>query len=135
MMVFVDTSALYALLDREDQNHRSAAEIWMDLIDRDASVVCTNYVLVEAFALIQHRLGIEAIRTLEDDLVPMLDVQWMTETNHQAGLAALLTAASRRLSLVDCVSLKTMRSLGIQTAFAFDRHFAEQGFALLGSRS
>ena len=135
MTVFVDTSALYALLDRDDQNHESAAKSWIDLIARDASVVCTNYVLVEAFSLIQHRLGIEAIRTLEDNLVPMLNVRWMTETNHQAGLAALLTTANRRLSLVDCVSFETMRSLGIQTAFAFDRHFADQGFALLGDSS
>jgi predicted nucleic acid-binding protein len=59
----------------------------------------------------------------------MLDVQWATDSNHQAGVAALLTAASRQLSLVDCASFETMRSLGIQTAFAFDRHFVEQGFA------
>jgi len=134
-MVFADTSALYALLDRDDQNHASAAEVWQDLIAREASVVCTNYVLVEVFALVQHRLGIAAVRTLEEDIVPMLDVQWMTETGHQAGLAALLTAAGRRLSLVDCVSFETMRDMGIRVAFAFDRHFADQGFALLEGSS
>ena len=105
--------------------------VWKDLIEQETSLVCTNYVLVEAFALIQHRLGISAVRTLDDDIVPMLNVHWMTEADHQAGLAALLTAANRRLSLVDCASFETMRSLGIQAAFAFDRHFEEQGFILL----
>jgi predicted nucleic acid-binding protein len=133
--VFVDTSALYALLDRDDQNHAMAAAIWLDLIDRGASLVCTNYVLVEAFALVQHRLGMDAARTLENDVLAIVDVQWVTEASHQAGVAALLTAASQRLSLVDCVSFGTMRSLGIQTAFAFDRHFEEQGFALLSGQS
>jgi predicted nucleic acid-binding protein len=90
-------------------------------------------VLVEAFALIQHRLGMEAVRTFQDDIVPVLDVRWVTEEEHQAGLAAFLTAASRRLSLVDCVSFETMRSLGIQAAFAFDRHFSQQGFVLISS--
>jgi predicted nucleic acid-binding protein len=131
VMVFVDTSALYALLDRDDLNHKAAAELWRALIDGEASLVCTNYVLVEAFALIRHRLGIAAVRILKEDVVPVLDVQWVAETHHQAGLAALLTAAHRRLSLFDCVSFEMMRSMGIQVAFAFDRHFAEQGFTLL----
>ena len=73
MNVFVDTSALYALLDRDDQNHASAAAIWSDLIGRSASLVCTNYVLVEAFALVQHRLGMDAVRTLENDILAVVE--------------------------------------------------------------
>jgi len=48
-----------------------------------------------------------------------------------AGVAALLTAGRRQLSLVDCVSFLTMRRLNLKMAFAFDRHFTEQGFEVL----
>jgi predicted nucleic acid-binding protein len=58
----------------------------------------------------------------------MLGVKWVTEEDRQAGLAAFLTAAGLRLSLVDCVGFETTRSLGIQVAFALDRHFSEQSF-------
>jgi predicted nucleic acid-binding protein len=133
VIVFVDTSALFALLDRADSNHNPAAVAWKSLIERQANLVCTNYVLVEAFALIRHRLGMQAVRTLQDDIVPMLDVKWLAQEDHQAGVAAFLTAANRQLSLVDCTSFETMRSMGIQAAFAYDRHFAEQGFALVSS--
>ncbi|MBI4581568.1 MAG: hypothetical protein HY718_17855 [Planctomycetes bacterium] len=51
------------------------------------------------------------------------------EELHQAGMAAVLTAARRRLSLTDCVSFEVMRRRGIRQAPAFDRHFREQGFA------
>ena len=129
MTVFVDTSALFALLDRDDLHHGSAAELWRDLVTRKLDMVCTNYVLIEAFRLIHHRLGMQAVRTFQDDIVPLLNVRWITQEEHQAGLAAFLTAGSRQLSLVDCISFESMRSMGIQTAFAFDRHFAEQGFA------
>jgi predicted nucleic acid-binding protein len=35
------------------------------------------------------------------------------------------------LSLVDCTSFQVMRQLGIDTAFAFDEHFAEQHFTCI----
>jgi len=127
-MIYVDTSALYAVLDADDENHERAKQLWVDLITQRAQLVCTNYVLVETFALVQHRLGIEAIRTLQEDILPVLHIEWVDEPSHRAGVAAVLTAARRGLSLVDCVSFEVMRQLGIKTAFTFDPHFAEQGF-------
>ena len=44
------------------------------------------------------------------------------------GMAAVLSAGRRRLSLVDCVSFDVMTRLGIDVCFAFDAHFREQGF-------
>lgn len=96
-------------------------------------MVCTNYVLVETFALVQRRLGIEAVRVFQEDIVPILHVEWVSKAHHAAGVAALLVAANRHLSLVDCVSFEIMRLMGIKTAFAFDRHFWEQGFARISS--
>ena len=131
MSVFVDTSALFAVLDGDDQNHAQARQTWANLIGQAEELVCTNYILVETSALVQHRLGMEAVRVLEEDVAPILIVEWVDEGTHAAGVAALLTAARRPLSLVDCVSFETMRRLGLRTAFAFDEHFAEQGFELV----
>lgn len=128
MTVFIDTSALYAMLDANDAQHLAAKQTWITLVDQGADLVITNYIVVETLALAQRRLGVAALRMLQEDVIPVLRVEWVTEINHQAGVAALLVAADRRLSLVDCVSFETMRSLGIKTAFAFDHHFAEQGF-------
>jgi predicted nucleic acid-binding protein len=65
----------------------------------------------------------------------VLRIEWVTEAQHMTGVTALLTASSRRLSLVDCVSFATMRRLGIKTALVFDRHFSEQGFVCVPSGS
>jgi len=128
MTVFIDTSALYAVLDADDQNHARARDVWIDFLTQETNLICTNYVLVETFALVQNRLGLEAVRTLQEDILPVLHVMWIDETSHKAGVTALLTVARRHLSLVDCTSFGTMRELGIKTAFVFDDHFAEQGF-------
>jgi predicted nucleic acid-binding protein len=131
MNVFVDTSALYAVLDADDQNHQPAKQTWMDLITQEADLVSANYVLLETFALVQHRLGMDAARTLQEDVVPMMRIEWVTEAHHGIGVTALLTASIRKLSLVDCIAFEIMRRQGIKTAFAFDRHFLQQGFVTI----
>lgn len=129
MRVFVDTSAFLAILSSDDQNHNQAGQTWTDLVNQEAWLTCSNYILVETFALTQRRLGIQAVRTLHEDILPVVNVEWVDEECHQASVSALLTAGQRQLSLVDCVSFEIMRRLGISTVFAFDRHFEEQGFS------
>ncbi len=135
MSVFVDTSALFALLDADDDNHANAAKSWPELIGSQQPLITTSYVLVESCALIQNRLGLEAVRGFCDDLVPVLTVEFVTSDIHRLGTAALLAASKRGLSLVDCVSFETMRELGIRSVFTFDRHFRDYGFTVLPLRS
>ena len=131
MTVFVDTSALYAVIDADDSNHPGAKAEWEGLLVSGTPLATTSYVLVETVALVQSRLGMQAVRLFQQDVSPMLAVTWIGETTHQAGLAGVLAAGRRGLSLVDCVSFEVMRHLGLQEAFAFDPHFAEQGFGCL----
>lgn len=130
MIVFVDTSAFYAVFDRDDAHHAAAKETWLALLGRAATLLTHNYVLVETTALLQHRLGVAAVRAFHEDVVPLLVVDWITEQQHRAGLEAVLAAGRKKLSLVDCISFQSMRANGVRTAFCFDAHFAEQGFVL-----
>lgn len=131
MKIFVDTSALLAVLDADDKNHGAARNAWQGMILGEEKLLCTNYVLVETFALVQHRLGMEAVRTLQEDILPMIGVEWMDSQSHYSSVMALLIAARRRLSLVDCASFETMRRLGLSTVFGFDQDFKEQGFEVI----
>ena len=131
MRAFIDTSAFYALLDRDDESHRRARYAWASLLENGNTLITNNYVLVEAFALIQHRLGIEAIRGFQNDILPLVNVEFVDAELHRSGVSALLSASRRNLSLVDCISFEMMRTLEIRTAFAIDPHFKEQGFDIL----
>ena len=127
----MDTSAFYALLDRDDANHQKAKKAWTDLLRAEHSLVTNNYILVETFALLQNRLGIEAVRGFQEDVLPLIHIEFVSPEMHRSGIAALLSASRRSLSLVDCVSFEIIRSSGIKTVFAFDQHFKEQGFIIL----
>ena len=123
-MTFVDTSAIYAILDRDDHEHKLAKETWGLLLNLRETLITSNYVLVECCALAQHRLGLEAVRTIEEDMRPMMKVQWVDQQVHTIAMAA----RRRKLSFVDCSSFEVMRQHHVRRAFAFDQHFVEEGF-------
>ena len=131
MRIFIDTSAFYSLLDRDDENHRRAKSAWTDLLNNENSLVTSNYVLVETFALLQHRLGMEAVRGFQNDVLPLVNIEFVISEIHRSAVSALLSVSRRNLSLVDCLSFEMMRTLEIKTAFVFDPHFKEQGFDIL----
>ena len=131
MRIFIDTSAIYALLDRDDIEYKKAKKIWIDLLHSENILITSNYVLVESFALIQNRLGLEATRGFQEDIIPLANIEWVNAETHKSGMSALLAATRRKLSLVDCVSFEIMRTLGIKTVFALDPLFTEQGFQCL----
>jgi uncharacterized protein len=131
MRIFIDTSAFYALLDRDDNNHQRAKREWTDILNTGHTLVTSNYVLVESFALLQNRLGMGAVRGFQEDILPLINIEFVAPAMHQSGVAALLSASRRNLSLIDCVSFEIMRTIGIKTVFAFDPHFKQQGFSTI----
>jgi predicted nucleic acid-binding protein len=126
--VFVDTAALLAMMDADSPSHRIAVPAWQNLIAIEEILVTSSYVVVEVFALAQRRFGMDAVRVLDSDVIPMLNVVWIDAELHGRAVAAVLAAASKKLSLVDCASFEIMREHGIRTAFTLDRDFSAQGF-------
>jgi predicted nucleic acid-binding protein len=126
MNVFVDTSALLALLDREDQRHPHAARTFKTLFE-SRELVTHNYVQAEAIAVVDRRLGLEARAVLIDELLPAITTIWVDERLHRLAIAAH-RAAGRGSSFVDQVSFEFMRQRGLTDAFAFDADFAAAGF-------
>jgi predicted nucleic acid-binding protein len=86
-------------------------------------------VLVETTALVQRRFGLATVGTLRDAFMPAITVTWVDADLHRAALEATL-GGSRDVSLVDHTSFELMRRRNISRAFAFDDHFAREGFEL-----
>lgn len=132
MEVFADTSAFYALLVVHDANHPRAARALGRLQTEGATLVTSSFVLQETIALLQARIGIDAVRRFSELVIPGLRIEWPAEHDFQSALTALLAAGSRAVSLTDWTSFEIMRRLRIRKAFAFDDDFAARGFELVG---
>ena len=127
----MDTSAVLALLNPRDRAHSRAASAFARLRERRSRLVTSSFVLVETYALLNHRLGLDAVRAFRDDFAPLLEVVWVAEDLHNRGLDLLLERRRRKLSLVDAVSFIVLNESRIEEAFAYDRQFEAEGFALV----
>ena len=72
MSVFVDTSAVYALLDAGDSNHERALRATERLLGEE--LVTHSYVVVELVSLVRRRLGADAAARLIDEVLPAIEV-------------------------------------------------------------
>ncbi|MBN1962449.1 MAG: PIN domain-containing protein [Deltaproteobacteria bacterium] len=131
MTIFIDTSAFYAMLDRDDVNNQRAKDIWINLVETETPLITSNYILIETFALLQHRLGIAALQAFYSDVLSLVHQHWLDKEDHEAALAAILVAQKRDLSFVDTSSFQIMRRLGLNEVFTFDAHFSQHGFVII----
>ena len=131
MNAFVDTSALYALMLPEDRHHQAAQACFEQLRLTEASLISTNYILLECTSLIQRRQGFEAAQSFLNQAAKLLDVIWIEQAHHEHAVRLWSKSGRRALSLVDCVSFWVMRDQGLRHAVAFDAHFEEAGFEVL----
>jgi predicted nucleic acid-binding protein len=129
MTTLVDTSALFALVARDDRAH-DAALAWLEdaASKEDERLLTHSYVVVEAIALVASRLTPATVRMLVDDVLPACEVRFVNRDLHERAMSSYLAALGRRSSFVDRTSFELMRTEGIRRAFAFDRDFAREGF-------
>ncbi len=121
--VFIDTSAVLALLVAGDKNHAEAVEKFDKLKSEKRLLVCNSYILLETYALIGRRIGPKAVTAFRNHFAPLLLVTWTDEALHEAGLDLLSKEPIRELSLVDAVSFVQMEQQNIKSVFSFDKHF------------
>lgn len=128
--VFVDTSGFYAFLDGTDPVHPLCRDCFRRAETDSWTLVTTSYVLHETWALLQARLGWDAVDSWRDRIVPLCTVVWVDETLHSLGGARCRQARERRLSLTACVSIEVMRRQGVREFIGQDEPFSREGFTL-----
>lgn len=132
-MIFLDTSAVYALTDESDKDYKEAKELFTFALSQEHQFALHNYILVEAGALIQRRVGLEQAKKFLKEAAKF-HIFWIDAQMHRFAEDYFHTHATRKLSFVDCASFVVMHKHGITRAFAFDDDFQKAGFQLYGKQ-
>ena len=126
-MIFLDTSAIYALADKADPNHATAYKKFDLASNSGERFLFHNYVLVESAVLLQARLGLFSASLFLED-AKSFAVEWVDLDLHEEAVKELERIGKQGISLVDCTSFIVMRRRDVKEAFAFDPDFEDQGF-------
>jgi len=131
--LFVDTGAWVALADQDDKYHERAARGYADLLKRYRRLITTNLVVAEAYIILHKALGHAAAITFLESVrsSPRIEKVQSTEELEMEAEDILRRYSDQNFSYTDAVSFALMHQRDIDTAFAFDKHFAITGFSMV----
>ena len=130
-MIFVDTSAIYAFLSRDDQDHERVRAAFESALAGGQSLVATSYVVAETMGLVQRRLGLGPLARLVADVLPLVELRWVGPAEHRAAWQLLQEVGKRAFTIVDASSAAAMRSEGARRILALDAEFERLGCEVL----
>jgi hypothetical protein len=130
---FVDTSGLYALIDKNDSHHGTARTAIESLLRAGRRLVVSDYVVAETVNLANARSGSRvAARVL--DLIEQsmgIRVEWIGQARFDAAKSFFRKHSDHDYSFTDCTSFVLMRELRLPQALTTDGHFRAAGFETL----
>ncbi len=130
--VFADTFYWIALTNPDDSRFQDAAAL--DDTVAGVTIYTTEEVLAELLTFFAGNawLRSRAVATVREILND--SKVWVVPQSHQSFLAGLELYAARLdkgYSLVDCISMQTMRREGLTQVLTNHRHFQQEGFQVL----
>jgi uncharacterized protein len=132
-LIFVDTSAWYAIEVEDDVNHEPACKFLSKIASGKHGVsVTTDYVLDETLTLLRSRREVASASAFIDKIWRSKSVRvfWVDEGLFERALGIFNKSKDKSWSFTDCTSFALMQELLVSEAFTFDKHFQEAGFQI-----
>ncbi len=129
--VFLDTVGLIAVWDRADQWHGPADAVFQELLSQGRRLVTTEMVLLECGNAAARRPYRERVFALRQSLIQEGLLLVPTPEETEGAWASYHRGEAEKAGIVDQISFRVMRRLGVAEAFTHDQHFRAAGFTPL----
>ena len=128
--LFVDTGAWYALVDKNDPDHKSAEHF---MTNNKIPLLTTNFIFDETITLIISRMGWSVARDFGQKLKhsKFASIVCVGDEDEDRAWEIFLKYKDKDFSYTDCTSFAVMERLKIDTAFSFDSHFQTMKFQVM----
>jgi len=130
-LLFIDTCAFYAFIDRRDNQHEKIAEI---LRIRPERFVTSNYILDELITLFRMRgLAFNKFSPFVNSLwnEEICDIFRISGDIDFKAWQMMQKYKDQKFSFTDCTSFILMRNYGIEKVCTLDKHFQIAGYEIV----
>lgn len=130
--VFVDTSAWFAGIAKNDQYNEPAIKYRDHLLKSNTRIITSNLIIHETTMLLERKVSKkEAIRFLRIILKDSrIEIIHADEDIEQEAYDLYQKYKDQDFSITDCISFVMIRRFRISHCFTFDHHFSTMGFAV-----
>jgi uncharacterized protein len=127
--IFIDTSAYFATINRNDASHEPSRALMEVLSTRQVRMFTTNFVVAELHALALTRFNRHVAAQALDalDTSSLTTVVRVSMGDEVRAREIIRRYTDRDYALTDALSFAVMERLRITHAFSLDRHFAQYG--------
>ena len=124
-IIFVDTSALFAIANAKDEDHKRARDFLSKLAEEKVILFVTNFVIAETYTLMLRKIGRDKAIEYIENLRNTAEIERVSEEDENKAWQIILRYRDKDFSYVDATSFAVMKRLGIRDAFSFDEHFEQ----------
>ncbi|MEK6590355.1 MAG: PIN domain-containing protein [Nitrospinota bacterium] len=128
MKIFIDTGAFIALTDADD-NHNTAKAFYKSVAEKGVRFVTSNFVICETINYLRARISHDISVSFRESLKMsnFIDIVTVTPYIEESAFNIFKQYTDKDFSFTDCVSFSIMKSIKLNKAFAFDKHFEQYG--------
>jgi predicted nucleic acid-binding protein len=130
--VFVDTSAWFAGIAKNDQFNEQAIKYRNQLLKSNSPIITSNLIIHETTMLLERKASKkEAIRFLKVIISdPRVEIIHVDEDFEMEAYSLYQNYKDQDFSVTDSTSFVIMRRRQISRCFTFDHHFSTMGFTV-----
>lgn len=127
--LFLDTSALIALLNPRDQYHKKIKQ-YLENTQQSLRGVTSNLVLSELMTFFSRHGSLNDVLRFQTEMLsnPHFSIIWVDKELHEVASQILKKFSDHRLSFTDASSFAIMKRERVSCALTFDEDFKRAGF-------
>lgn len=131
--IFVDSFAWIAVINKSDNYHEISLRILEELLNKQAKLITTNYVVVETINALSKVEFRKTVINFIDKLgkSPSVQIVKITDEIYNNAWTLYQQRMDKGWGITDCTSFEVMQMFNIRKALTGDKHFEQAGYSLI----